>query len=344
LEQHLRLNDFCWIGHNRHGTIGRNIKTNAHPFEILDEDGGCLVVGAHNGTLKNKHVLEDHALFGTDSEALFYNIAIHGLEETLPKIEGAWALTYYDHVKETLCVIRNKERTLFFAFEEGKKTIIWASEIWMIRVACSRNGVKLDEDKVYSFDEDTLYTFPAPMKSNDEITYETKGGLVGKELAHFFPGRQNWWDKRRDSGTSGSAHKTLQERKAEAQSRAAFQEVSAKTPVTSSTQSGTQTERPGEKPLSQSNTSSSDQSEDKSGKSHTGTVTQILSARKYKGYKGVLLSKTELMAQLSEGCAWCEDEVIDINDRFAWLEEDKPVCAKCIDGTHVEEVKKVSVH
>src|ERR1044072_2205219 len=172
LDQHLKLNDFCWIGHNRYGTVGKNIKTNAHPFMIDDEEGCCTIVGAHNGTLKNKHVLKDHLTFGTDSEALFNNISEEGLEATLPKIEGAWALTYYDHREEELRIIRNSERTLFYAYEEGKKTLFWASEQWMIRIATSKYGIKLEDDKVYAFSEDTLYRFAAPNTLKEVRTCE----------------------------------------------------------------------------------------------------------------------------------------------------------------------------
>lgn len=320
LEQHLKLNDFCWIGHNRYGTVGKNIKTNAHPFTIDDEDGACLIVGAHNGTLKNKHVLMDHAKFGTDSEALFNNIAHEGIEATIPKIEGAWALTYYDHIEEELRIIRNKERPLFFAYEEGKKTLFWASEMWMIRIATSRYDIKLHEDKCWGFLEDTLYRFPAPEKMNDELKMEKTGGLVGKETPAFFQGwaRERWAGGRSSScSTEAGPHsQTNQERKPAAQA------TSATTALTSNTPSGTTTNNNGEKQTTKSGSSSSDPSK----------VKDILSAKKFKGYAGVMLSKSELESKLENGCGWCELEFITPDERFAWLAPDKPICHKCLDG------------
>jgi len=183
LSHHLRLNDFCWIGHNRFGTMGKNIESNAHPFSIKDEQGGCLIVGAHNGTLKNKHALIDHAVFGTDSEALFNNISIEGLEKTLEKVEGAWALTYYDHLEEELRIVRNSERPLFYAFEEGGKTLIWASEMWMIRVACSRYGVKLQEDKVWAFSEGYQRTSMSSSSGLPRITVSPSAFFVVESSA-----------------------------------------------------------------------------------------------------------------------------------------------------------------
>lgn len=332
LGEHLKLNDFCWIGHNRYGTVGRNIKTNAHPFSIDDEEGACMIVGAHNGTLRNKHVLMEHVRFGTDSEALYNNIAHEGLEKSIEKIEGAWALTYYDHYEEELRILRNKERTLFYAFEEGKKTLIWASEMWMIRVACSRNDIKLQGDNVFSFAEDTLYRFPAPMKMNEEISMERKGGVVGKQTPAFFQSRN------KVAGVGGTTTTNTSTTTTPA-ARAQLQEP---TSLTSNTPSSTITQNSGEK-LSATNVSSSvgtssDKSDDK--------VRDILSAKKYKGYAGVLLTRKELDDQLENGCGWCELEFVVAEDRFAWLAPGKPICHKCLTGQEEPEqsLKKISTH
>lgn len=333
LEQHLKLNDFCWIGHNRFGTMGKNIKTNAHPFTIDDEDGGCLIVGAHNGTLKNKHVLIDHARFGTDSEALYNNIAIEGLEKSIEKVEGAWALTYYDHNEEELRFIRNKERPLFYAFEEGKKTLFWASEMWMIRVACSRYDIKLQDDKVFSFAEDTLYRFPAPMKMNEELTHERKGGIVGKQTPAFF---QNWNRERWTGG--GSTHQATHTQGAA--TRPGSSTSSSAIAAASTTQSGTKGPVNGEKLVQTSASSSTSTSNTQPDDSK---VRDILSAKKYKGYQGVLLTKKELDDQLENGCGWCELEFVTAEDKFAWLATGKPVCHKCLTGQPEPDKKTAQV-
>lgn len=335
LEQHLRLNDFCWIGHNRYGTVGKNIKTNAHPFEILDEDGGCILVGAHNGTLKNKHVLMDHNRFGTDSEALFNHIANTSIEDTIPLVEGAWALTYYDHIAEELRILRNKERPLFYAFEEGKKTFFWASEMWMLRVACSRFGIKLEEDKVFSFAEDTLYSLPAPMKTNEVLTLERKGGLAGKQPTFFQGG---WKREARTGGSRGDATYT----KAAAPSQSSSQTSStAIIAATSTTPSGTPTKNNGEKQETTNDPSSDTQSNDTS-----DNVVAIDKAKVFKGYAGKAISKAELEEMLANGCGWCEKEFINFNDKYGWLAPGKAVCVKCLEGGHDEIVtpQNVSVH
>jgi len=328
LAQHLRLNDFCWIGHNRFGTVGKNVKTNAHPFEILDNDGSCIVVGAHNGTLRNKHVLTDHSKFGTDSEALFSSIAFEGLEDTLSKVEGAWALTYYDHLLEELKLLRNKERPLFYAFEAGKKTLVWASEIWMIRVAMSRAGIKLDEDKVYEVKEDTLYSFPAPSKVNEELTFEVKEGVVGKQASAFFQTGQQAWT----TGVHGAHNRdwrTQQETKTEGLPPRTLPALIP--PHNSNMQSTTKSETVGVKPPSASGTSSGGQSSNKS-----DNVRGILSAKTFKGYGGRPLSKDELKDQLDGGCSWCEIEIVARGDKYAWLADGHPVCNKCLTDSHTE--------
>jgi len=333
LDHHLRLNDFCWIGHNRFGTIGKNIKSNAHPFEILDEDGSVLLVGAHNGTLKNKHILADHATFGTDSEALFNSIALEGLEKTIATVDGAWALTYYDHITEELRFLRNKERPLFFAFEEGCKTLVWASEIWMIRIAMSRFGLKLERDEVHEVSEDTLYKFSAPMKPNDVITFETKGGVVGKQTPDFFPGVHG--TERWGSGIHGGGHHLPQTTSQTTPPR----KVPALAPHhNSNLPSTTQTGSSGGKPPLANDTSSNKQ---------TDNVRPILSAKSYKGYNGKMLARDELLDQLANGCSWCETEFIRAESRYAWLADGHPVCMKCLTDSHVmteEDRKLVIMH
>jgi predicted glutamine amidotransferase len=330
LGEHLRINDFCWIGHNRFGTVGRNVKSNAHPFMILDEDGSCTLVGAHNGTLKNKHTLRDANTFGTDSEALFNNIAETSLKDTLALVEGAWALTYYDHREEALMMIRNDERPLCFAFEEGMKTLYWASEEWMLRVAVSRAGLKLEGGVVNNVEKDTLYRFPVPRKLSEKLSFTTEGGLVGKT-----PGFFQQTNDRGTGGLSGTealkeAAKAARERKENLRSRLSS--------TTSNLQSGTLRLKPGEKQQTPNGTSS------QNGSPASANITSIDQARTYKGYQGTPLSKKELELQLAGGCGWCENEFIDIRDRFAWLAPNKAVCAKCLDGEHEEEKKAVTIH
>lgn len=129
----------CFIGHNRYATQGKISTRNAHPYEY------GKVVGAHNGTIKNKYGLEDGYKFDVDSQALINHISVKGIESAVSIVDGAYALTWYDTEEDTLNFIRNSERPLFIAITEEENKIYWASEKWMLSVALSRCDVKYKE-------------------------------------------------------------------------------------------------------------------------------------------------------------------------------------------------------
>lgn len=127
------------MGHNRYATKGRVSARNAHPFEFEH------IIGAHNGTLTTQHQLDDHNKFEVDSENLYYHMNRNGVYDTIPKLNGAFALVWYDKRDKTINFVRNKERTFYYAFTKDRKTIFWASEDWMLEVALGKNGIKYDD-------------------------------------------------------------------------------------------------------------------------------------------------------------------------------------------------------
>lgn len=317
LGQFLRSTDYVWIGHNRFGTVGKNTKANAHPFMVEDDAGDCIMVGAHNGTLKNKYSLKNHDLYGTDSEALFNNIAAEGLEATLAKTEGAWALTYYDHWIDKMCFVRNGGRPLWYAFSENKNTVFWASEAWMLNIACSRRDIAITKPE--QFEVDTLYTIDAPVKVNEELSFEKKGGVVGKQPVGFFRGNVPGW-------TGGQAGPTAQRQtNPQAQQKAG--------PGASS--SGTLSVKDGQKQGTTTSPSSN-------GQSGNNNVVPIDHAKTYRGFGGTQISRADLEEQLSDGCHWCEVHSIAPEDKFGWLAPGVPVCANCLDGEHEEKAEILS--
>lgn len=127
------------IGHNRHATQGAINHVNAHPYEH-----GYLY-GVHNGSLTNKWKLEDSKDFDVDSDNLYHHMLCNGLEHTVKRIEGAFALVWYDETDKTINFVRNKERPLHMAYSKDGKTLFWASEGWMLLVAADKANVQLEK-------------------------------------------------------------------------------------------------------------------------------------------------------------------------------------------------------
>lgn len=180
------------IGHNRSATRGAVNDYNAHPYQVGH------IVGAHNGTLDHRcyTALETklEAKFETDSLALFACIAKFGVDETIPLLEGAWSLVWWDMKQKTLNFLRNKERPMWFAWVGGFKQLMWASE-WSIiqsavRQAATNQGHTLHEEATtghtfWASKIDALYTIPITelMKGSETFPdYEIKV-LKGKEPA-----------------------------------------------------------------------------------------------------------------------------------------------------------------
>ena len=131
------------MGHNRLATKGViNIK-NAHPFRHGD------ITLTHNGTVNSMwHLPLDYKeaeQFDTDSETICYSIEKHGIDETWKGINGAAALVYWDRKEKALCIVNNGERSFHWAYSKDKEALIYASEAWMIRGICARNGIELEE-------------------------------------------------------------------------------------------------------------------------------------------------------------------------------------------------------
>lgn len=142
------------IGHNRYATKGEINDKNAHPFEHE------AIVGAHNGTLRRQSLLEDYKKFEVDSDNIFYDMNIKGYASTIKRLDGAFALAWFDANDLTVNLCRNSERPLYFVFTDDNKTVFWASEAWMLRVALSRSGLKHFDIKELGVGEHVAFDLP----------------------------------------------------------------------------------------------------------------------------------------------------------------------------------------
>lgn len=166
-------NSTVFLGHNRLATKGIVNNVNAHPYSFDKADGTGVIVGAHNGTLDQSSwkALETAVgeTFSVDSMAIIAAIAKLGIEATVPLLQGAWALVWFDTGDNTINFLRNKERPFWFAYTKNFDHLFWASEWPTIQAATALSANKYDlyesegyhywaskEDWWYKFDIDKL--------------------------------------------------------------------------------------------------------------------------------------------------------------------------------------------
>lgn len=171
------------IGHNRYATIGEHTVENAHPFAFP------TVVGAHNGTLDKSAIkqLYRNELLGTDSEAIYSNINEHGLKDTIEKLSGAWALTWYDKMDNTINFLRNEKRPLWYCYSKDRCTLMWASEVSMLEFITQRARLSVNEDEFYQLEVDQHFSWEIP----DSITKKFEPPMKREMKAPKF---QSYWE------------------------------------------------------------------------------------------------------------------------------------------------------
>lgn len=161
------------VGHNRAATIGNLTHQNTHPFRC----GHITLV--HNGTLTGHKNLADTE---SDSMAICHSIAQMGFKETVKKINGAFALIWFDEKQKTLNFTRNYQRPLYIV--ETKDLFCFVSEPKLAEWILDRN--KQEVTKVTNTDPYTLYQFD--LQDKELTKYESEKYTVMDYSSNSFIG------------------------------------------------------------------------------------------------------------------------------------------------------------
>lgn len=174
------------VGHNRAATRGKLNTECTHPFR---EKHITLV---HNGTLNTQKEL--HATAEVDSHAICHSMAEIGSAETLKKIDGAFALIWFDSREGTLNLCRNIQRPLNII--ETTNFYLICSELELGLWIAKRNNVhvvknfEVEPRKLYSFKIDGMSKFE--VKDVEYKSFTTKssndwfGGKYKGKYNDFF--------------------------------------------------------------------------------------------------------------------------------------------------------------
>lgn len=157
VKDQIKVTKTLLMGHNRHATKGQVNDKNAHPFQVGS------ITGVHNGTLSTNYrlLLPDADKFGTDSEAIFNAINEKGIEWTLARLHGAYALIWHDAEDNTLNFIKNDKRPLHYGWDKAGQKLWWSSDSEIFDLAREYSNtignLATKGDYMYPFVDNVLY-------------------------------------------------------------------------------------------------------------------------------------------------------------------------------------------
>jgi len=164
------------IGHNRAATKGKINDECTHPFR---EKHITLI---HNGTLTSQKELSEDA--EVDSHAICQSIANIGAKATLEKLNGAFALVWFDGDTKTLHICKNAQRPLFLI--KTTTCYVICSELELGLWICKRNTMEVETQEIIKSQQ--LYSFH--IKSMEEFTEKPV-----EFLKYSYPANDAWKPK-----------------------------------------------------------------------------------------------------------------------------------------------------
>lgn len=316
----MEITDQLWLGHNRFKTVGENTRENAHPFFVFETEDVVSMMGAHNGTISNfysgmaKHKDLQGWKADTDSETLLSLIDLIGPKKAIAECEGAWSLVWWKASENTLNFLRNKERPMYICMRNDRKVVYWASELWMLKVAASRNGVDLYADPNTKIDYmqtevDCLYTYSIPQELGTAFQKpKVERGFTGKPVRPFYNNRHG-----QDSVEQERFWRAVDE-EATKNSKAATE--SSETP---------EEKRDAKKILTIGKPPEQDNEEIR---------TELFQNECY-GFDKTIITKAYRNSILDKGCVWCGDKnFLD----WGWVDHNSVACSDCVKGKHTKQM------
>ena len=193
-------NQRALLGHCRAKTIGGASRKNAHPFYIND------IVGTHNGTLTpwTQKKLSGYDTMDTDSEAIFNEIDQFGIAETVKKFgeaDDAYALVWYDLKDNTINMLRNTKRPLWYGFSKDYGMIFWSS--LRGHLIATMEAIPHDDKYLFELPVDDHYSWEIP-KTGQPFgkAHVVKRGQV---IVPFVFKGQNYGQNKWKTGGTGTA-------------------------------------------------------------------------------------------------------------------------------------------
>lgn len=155
------------MGHNRYATQGKLVSENAHPFN----HGHILM--AHNGTLDSRYGLSGAEKdFEVDSNHIAYSLSQGEAKPILEKLDGAYALVWYDAKTETLNFSRNWQRPMYIAKVDKSDVYMYASEKWMLYAGATRKRRNIKFSSVEELPLNVIRSFKIPTAFKDNVVQE----------------------------------------------------------------------------------------------------------------------------------------------------------------------------